>query len=148
MKETGKVESCYGVIEAAEKGELQIITSALTIAEVLYLKGHRKIAADSAEKVCRFFENDYIIIVTLDRYIAETARNFIWIYNVRPKDSIHVATAIKAKVPILDTFDEGLIKLSKKIGNPPLIINRPNICYQQDIEILFKENENRKEENS
>lgn len=65
MKEIGNVESCYGVIDAAEKGELQIITSALTIAEVLYLKGRPKIAADSAEKICRFFENDYIIIVAL-----------------------------------------------------------------------------------
>lgn len=76
------------------------------------------------------------------------ARSLIWDYNVRPKDSIHVATAIKAKVPILDTFDEGLIKLSKKIGNPPLIINPPNIPYQHDIEILFEKNENRKEKNN
>jgi predicted nucleic acid-binding protein len=44
---------------------------------------------------------------------------------LRPKDSIHVATAVRSKVDSMDTFDDALIKLSGKIGNPPLVIQRP-----------------------
>ena len=46
-----------------------------------------------------------------------------------PKDAIHVATALKRDVAIdqLDTFDEPLMRLSGKLGNPPLIIGKPNV---------------------
>ncbi|MHB8279756.1 MAG: hypothetical protein ACYDIA_19185 [Candidatus Humimicrobiaceae bacterium] len=58
----------------------------------------------------------------------------IWDYKaLRPKDAIHVASAIKAKVPIFDTFDDYLIKQNGTIGEPPLIIGKPNIVYQGSI---------------
>lgn len=45
---------------------------------------------------------------------------------MKPKDAIHVATALDAQVDQLDTFDEGLLKKSQAIGNPPLVIGRPS----------------------
>ena len=39
QEEPGKVELCKGTIQRAEAGEVLIVTSALTIAEVLWRKG-------------------------------------------------------------------------------------------------------------
>jgi hypothetical protein len=34
---------------------------------------------------------------------------------------------------LLDTFDQDLIKLSGKLGDPPIIIGEPNMPYQHDL---------------
>jgi predicted nucleic acid-binding protein len=115
------------VVRSAEEGNLTIVTSALTIAEVLYLRHHDPIPADSAEAVRRFFEHEYILISELDRTLAENARELFWSHGTRPKDAIHVATALDANVEQLDTFDESLIAKSGTVGNPPLVIGRPNL---------------------
>ena len=52
---------------------------------------------------------------------------------LKPKDSTHIATAIIAKVDILNTFDDDLIKLSEQIGSPPLIIQRPFFSHQLEL---------------
>lgn len=108
---------------------MRIITSALTIPEVLWIKGRNRVSADSAVKVEAFFRHEWIIIRELDRFIAEDARELVWNHNVKPKDAVHVATALKRDVPIeqLDTFDDPLIRLSGKLGEPPLIIGKPNM---------------------
>jgi len=137
-------------LQKAEEEEIQIITSAFTIAEVIYLKGYEKIDSKKSDDICRFFENEYIIPINVDRIVAEMARNLLWDYQVlRPQDAIYVASAIKAKVPIFDTFDGYLIGLSGTIGNPPLIIGEPNIPYEEKIfeeKPKEHENEDRKKE--
>ena len=128
-EEFDKVDYCRPVIEAAEAGKVRILTSALTIPEVLWIKGRNRVAAESAAKVEAFFKHEWIVIRELDRFIAEDARALVWDYNVKPKDAVHVATALKRDLPIeqLDTFDEPLIRLSGKLGEPPLIIGKPNM---------------------
>jgi len=139
LKKEDGYEKCKGVIHKAEQEEIQIVTSALTIAEVIYLHPNDKIDRRRSDEICRFFEHEYIIPVNVDRSVAELARNLLWDYQpLRPKDAIHVASAIKAKVPIFDTFDDYLIGLSGSIGTPPLIIGEPNIQYQEEIEFEKK----------
>ncbi len=108
---------------------MRILTSALTIPEVLWIKGRNRVPADSAAKAEAFFKHEWIVIRELDRFIAEDARALVWDHNVKPKDAVHVATALKRDLPIeqLDTFDEPLIRLSGKLGEPPLIIGKPNM---------------------
>jgi predicted nucleic acid-binding protein len=126
-EESDKLADCKAGIVQAEKGDLTIVTSAFTLAEVLHLKGGTPIPAADREKVNDFFENDYILLVDVDRTIAEAAQEVYWSHGVPPKDAIHVATALNALVPIvqLDTFDGPLIALSGQIGSPPLTIGRP-----------------------
>lgn len=132
--ESGRAGKCRGTIEAAERGEIEIITSTLTIAEVIYLKGHPKITKEKSDKIIAFFRNEYIIPVVLDRDIAEMARELLWDYQaLKPKDASHVASALKASVLMFSTFDEYLIGLSGQIGNPPLIIGEPDIPSQEII---------------
>lgn len=128
-EEPDKVDLCRPVIEAATAGKLSIITSALTIAEVLWLKGKPKITSEQATQIEAFFRHRWIVVREVDRFIAEAARQLFWDQNVKPKDAVHLATALAQDVPIerFDTFDKGLIKLSGKLGHPPLRIGLPNL---------------------
>jgi len=49
----------------------------------------------------------------------------VWNHKIKPKDAIHVATALALKVPCLETFDTGLLKKSGRLGTPALVIRRP-----------------------
>ena len=53
--EKGKVEKCDGVLQRADRGDVIIVTSALTIAEVLWMRGAPRITKDKAEIVQKFF---------------------------------------------------------------------------------------------
>lgn len=129
--EPDKIEKCKSVVEAAEAGELQIVTSALTLTEVIKLKGHPSLPAEREERIRTFFENPFIIIRNVDRRVGETARHLIWSHSfLKPKDSIHVATALLSVIPVLDTFDGELIGLDGKLGDPPLRIGKPDLPRQ------------------
>ncbi|BAZ83055.1 PIN domain-containing protein [Sphaerospermopsis kisseleviana CS-549] len=73
----------------------------------------------------------------VDRKIGELARDLMWQYeSLKPKDATHVATAIQAKVDVLDTFDDGLLKLSGLIGDPLLPIKRLYWPNQLELELF------------
>jgi predicted nucleic acid-binding protein len=130
-EEPDKIAECTAGIRHAERGELTIITSALTLAEVLRLKGKDPIPESDRDLVRRFFENEYIALYDVDRTVAEMAQDVVWTYGVKPKDAIHVATALSVGSTIaieqLDTFDGDLISLSGHVGIPPLKIGRPDL---------------------
>ena len=85
--------------------------------------------AAHAKKVEAFFRRSWIVVREVDRFIAEDARELVWNKNVKPKDAIHLATALRQDVELdqFDTFDKDLIKLSGALGDPPLTIGRPNL---------------------
>jgi predicted nucleic acid-binding protein len=124
--EPDKEASCREVLEAAQDGHILIVTSALTIAEVLALKGAAPIPAENRQVVEDFFRNDYIVVRNITRRVAEKARSYVWDHGVRPKDALHVATAIDAGLDLFNSFDQPLIGKSGQIGNNPLIIERPS----------------------
>lgn len=126
QEEPDKVEPCHQVLSSAEDGQLVIVTSALTIAEVLALRGKLKIPASRRERVEAFFRQEYIAVRNISRRVAESARTYVWDYGVSPKDALHVATAVDAGLTLLNTFDTDLIKKSGQIGSPALIIEKPS----------------------
>lgn len=144
--EPDKIEACKGVVAAAEKGEVLIVTSALTVAEVVKLKHKPPIPIEHSEKVRNFFaRHDLIEVRDVNRYLAEDARELVWEnQGVKPKDAIHLATAMKFDITIFDTFDVDLIKLDGKLGNPPMRIGKPNILYQEQEE-MFPEDDSGKD---
>lgn len=130
--EADKVDLCRQVLNRAESGEIRIITSALTIAEVLNLRGHENIPADRRQQVVDFFKKSFISPVSITRRIAERSRDLVWDNGIAPKDALHVATAMYAQVPVLNTFDKGLINKSYRVGSPPLLIEEPQLA-QPDL---------------
>jgi predicted nucleic acid-binding protein len=125
QEEASRVDLCRGTLERAETGEVCIITSALTIAECLWLRGSAPIPKNRAQVVRQFFRHSYIRVRNVTRKTSEMAQDLVWDYGIRPKDAIHVATALEARVPIIETFDEPFIRKTMLIGSPALIIRVP-----------------------
>lgn len=133
LPEPERRAACKSVIRAAERSEVQIVTSAITLTEVIKIKGQPKLTREHEIRLRQFFLHQYILIREVDRFTAEEARELIWRHGVAPKDAIHVATALRAGLPTLDTFDDELIKLSKKLGNPPIAIGHPRMQENLDL---------------
>lgn len=123
--EPGKVDPCGTVLALCERREAEIVTSTLTIAEVLMLRPKDALPRERRDKVRSLFAKEYIHTVPLIRRIAEAAQDLYWDYGIAPKDAAHVATAIAARAEVLNTFDKGLIGKSGQIGSPPLQIAQP-----------------------
>jgi len=132
-KEPDKIDDCRGVIQGCENGQIKLITSTLTIAEVLYLKHNQKIPKTESGLIRDFFEHRYIITVAVDRTIAEKAQDLVWDYEIKPKDAIHAASAILSGTKILDTFDPDFLTFGKKTQNLNLQIGKPCFSYQYKI---------------
>jgi predicted nucleic acid-binding protein len=138
-EEPNKVDRCRGVIRAAEAKRLRIVTSSLTMVEVVKLKGGQPVGKEAEPKITAFFEQPYVIVRQLDRRIAEFARRLIWDHNLGGNDAVHLATALVEKLRFFDTWDSGLVKLSGKLGTPPLTIGYPDVPEQLTIDDATKE---------
>jgi predicted nucleic acid-binding protein len=116
---------CQFIINQAERGELEIVVSAFAEAEVVKLDG--ELQQDSEELIREFFGRNYIIRAALDIPVAALVRELVRNNKgLKPYDAIHIATALHHKIPILETYDERMIKLgSGKSGSLPLIIRNP-----------------------
>lgn len=112
-EEADKVDSCKEVLDVAEAGHLTIVTSTLTLAEVVKLKGARApLPPENEERIDEFFKRSFIVLRQVDRRVGELARRLYWQSGIDPKDAIHVATALIHGVAELDTTDRSLIKKS------------------------------------
>lgn len=132
--EVDKKPSCGPIIEAASAGRIIIVTSALTLAEAFKLKGLDPVAEKDRNILQAFFKNDYIRVQNVDRFIAESAANLLFRYPIlKPKDSIHLATALRLKIPTFDTFDSELIKLSNQFASENIVIGNPSIEFQGNL---------------
>lgn len=71
--------------------------------------------------VTEFFENPFIELRNLDRFVAEKARPIVRQFGLKPPDAIHVATAILMKVDLLHTFGKG------DLSDTPAIFSRATL---------------------
>ena len=118
----------------AETGKFQIVTSALTIAEVLRLREQPRLTSVEEQAIRGFFEAPHLILVDLDRLVAERAREIVWRFNVTPKDAVHVASALQAGCDVMHTNDDKLLKRSGTLGgDPPLTCEVPQWLGQMDL---------------
>jgi predicted nucleic acid-binding protein len=135
-EEPDKVADCQSVLKAAQNGHILIVTSALTLAEVLFIKGGTKLPAEKRQTVEQFFKADYISVRNVTRHVGELARDVFWDHGVNPKDAVHVATAAMFKVPQLNTFDDGLLKKNGiVVSGHTLNIMKPHHEEQLDLPV-------------
>jgi predicted nucleic acid-binding protein len=64
------------------------------------------------EMIRQFFENEYISIRNVDRFVAERARPLVRKCGVKPADAVQLATAILVDAHVMETYDSKLLKLS------------------------------------
>jgi predicted nucleic acid-binding protein len=108
-EEPDKRQACEDVWVAAQKGQIAIVTSTLTVAEVIYVKGLPKLDPNKRPLVNNFFRQPHIVQRPVTRTIAELARDVVWDCAIRPKDAIHIATAAYHKIAPFHTFDGALV---------------------------------------
>lgn len=136
QEEPERVDLCRATLERARAGDVLIVTSALTMAEVLWLRGAVPIPKDRADIVKRFFRRSTIRVRNVTRQVSESAQELVWDHGIKPKDAIHVATALEAGVVALETFDEPLIKKSETVGKPPVVIRKPLLPAQGSLDLV------------
>jgi len=104
--EAGRVNIISQIFDEANNGRLKIVTSTLTIAEVLDIQGYRNpIPIEARDAVRTLFKNEWIITKGLNRRIAEISQELVWTHGIKPKDGIHVATAMIFNIKQLYTYD-------------------------------------------
>jgi predicted nucleic acid-binding protein len=106
---------CRAVIDSAQNGGTEILTSALTLVEVSKIPPTGGFA--TADKVKDFFENDYIIIVRLDRELGEAGRELMQrgFPGLKPADATHLASAAMTNAEEMHTFDARLLSFDGKL---------------------------------
>jgi predicted nucleic acid-binding protein len=58
LPEPEREDACNSVLRAAEDGDLELVTSALTSTEVIKLKGKPELKREHEAKIAKFFENE------------------------------------------------------------------------------------------
>jgi len=105
---------CRHVLETAEKGTIEIVVSALCLVEVL---ARNRTSGVDDQVVRDFFDNDYILLVNLDKQVGDFARHLMLAgyAGLKPLDAVHLATACVANADEFHTFDDGLLALDGRI---------------------------------
>jgi predicted nucleic acid-binding protein len=120
---------CRPVLDAAERGTIEIVVSALALVEVL---AHNRRSSSDDQKVRDFFDNDYILLVNVDKHLADFARRLMVAGHagLKPPDAIHLATACIANVDEFHTFDDRLLGLDgviDRLDGMKLFIKKPTV---------------------
>ncbi len=153
-QEPGRFDSLKHVIEEAQKGKIEIWTSAFTLAEVFKRKcPEEQVGLDQPDDIAfeDYIAQDFVKRVQVDTDVGTVARRLLRKFpNLRkPQDAIHAATAALNNVDELHTFDgadllslDGFIPMSDgrqlKICRPPvpppLPASPPLLAIMEDVE--------------
>ena len=131
----GKIATLKQITYAAENGEVVIVTSAFSIAEVAKLNTKKPLTKPQEKRINEFFQNDFIELVAVDLFVAELARSIVRNHGLKPGDAVVVASALMGNADVLHTYDEKVLKRDgfiKRKGSKPLEIKEPYLP-QQDL---------------
>lgn len=121
--EAGRAETCQRLLDDAAHGVYLACTAAHTLVEITR-QSNVGLQVEKRTQIDQFFENDYILIIDVDRFLAEQARKLAWDLKLRPADALHVAAAMRAGAGVLYTYDEGILGIDGKV--PLLRIMKPD----------------------
>jgi predicted nucleic acid-binding protein len=123
-------EHNFGTLDAilrdCRAGNCQIVTSTFAFAEVFYIRG-TSTPLDKVKAIEGMFAQSWIIPMEVDRTVGELSgelmREFSQRDGLRPFDSIHLASAIRARqigqIRSFDTWEGTLINLSTQLQRVP-----------------------------
>ena len=136
---------CSEVLKIAQDGKLEIVTSAFTLAEVCK---NPEIKDSPLDHLPSFFEKSYILTVPVDMAIGRRAQEMqaSGLINLKPPDAIHLASARRAAVSELHTFDGKILNLDGQIAGAdgqPMKICKPT--EGKPLGPLFEDNDNGKD---
>jgi predicted nucleic acid-binding protein len=111
--ESGRVEICEAIVRLARNDECVIVTSAITLAEVVRprQKGTIEMTEDEDKKIVAFFSNPFLRFVDLSPSLAARSRVLQWKFNLGVRDAIHVVSAIAGRADVIETYDPDFTKV-------------------------------------
>lgn len=151
-EEENKWPGCEYIISEAFKGNLEILVSAITLAEVYKTKcepPYKMIAEENDMAIEDFFGQSFVVIASVDEEVAIRSRGLLRYYSDKglrkPTDAIHLATAIMYGADEMHTFDgSDLLCLNGMVKNDDgklLVICKPPSPPVEDMPLLkFIEN--------
>jgi predicted nucleic acid-binding protein len=120
-REPARFDACAHLIEQAQRGEIELWTSAFTYAEVYkrHCSGAQAGIAPEGDKSFEdYIEQDFVQLVQVDSDVGRAARRLLRQYPTigKPQDAIHVASALLMDIHELHTFDRAdLLSLNEKL---------------------------------
>lgn len=120
--EAERAEICQRILDDGEAGKLVIITSTLTIAEVIHMRGRPMLTDDEETTISNFFLHSYILLHDVTRIVAENARKLARQHGLRPNDSIHLSTALLSDADVFETWNTNDFS---RIQGAPIEIRTP-----------------------
>lgn len=138
-KEPNRYNTCNAIIEAAQKEQVKLHTSYLTLTEVIRIPN--EYPSEAEDVIAEFFKNPYITMVTLDWPVTRITRDLRRRFkHLDCRDAIHLGTAIRMKVDVLHTYDhDDLTKLDDQIPGYSLRITEPVFDYQTKLPLAIEE---------
>lgn len=120
INEEPGADRCQAVLERAQRGELTIWTSSLTLAEVYKFKCDvpKSLAIEQDKIFEAYIASDFVVEVQVDHAIATLSRRLCRAHVPlkKPNDGIHLATAVLSNVDEFHTFDaDDLLVLAGKV---------------------------------
>ncbi len=118
-KEDGRWKEVRDILEEALAGRVELFTSTFSLVEVLKVKGHSPLDQKTEEKIESFFQYPFIKFVEPTRSICEGARVHVWKDGMKPKDALHLASALfLSRIIALDglfSYDNDFTRLNGKV---------------------------------
>lgn len=130
QRTAGRIEVLEELTRLAECEKLKLATSAYTLVEVAKFD-ELDLPSDEEEKlIVDFFENPFIAVLPIDDATARIARQVIRDHRMKPKDAIHLATALRHKVPVLHAYDDHFLRIAHDVDG--ICIEEPT-CDQLNL---------------
>lgn len=135
QNEQGRMERIGPFIEEAEAGRLQILFPETSVVELHHLRGLQdegRGVEEIREIIRDFLDQPYLLRRPLHRRLANLASELALVHGIkRASDAVVLALAKQEKVSTIHTYDGsgrqgGLIRLSGKVGDPPISICPPD----------------------
>lgn len=138
----GEMAGLGSIAREVEKKKFSVITSVITIAEILTGRSGEEVVAEFR----KLFQRSNFQMVNVDERIAAKASEIRNHYvekakseegpSIRFADSLHLATAITSGVSRFHTFDgshekRGLLDLSGDVAGYPLVIEKPGTAQKE-----------------
>lgn len=120
QKTAGRYDHILAIENMARKGEIRIVTSVLSHAEVVYIKKDDQNAEEDIRQINQYFESKWVTRLPVDTSTAKVAAGLIRAHGVKPKDAIHLATAKHQRVDAMCTYDgfgdgDGMLALDRQL---------------------------------